>query len=114
MSNFAKSNKVLENTVFFRLPEHNALKIFFARKKVLRCFLHFFWTKTFYLFLMDNLRIKYNNLFINKAQFIRFCVIQTTISNNNITMANIIVTENNKDNYWNIKDNTPYKYCLHF
>ena len=63
---------------------------------------------------MDNLIIKNNNLFINKAQFIRFYVIQTTFSNNNITNLTIIVTENNKDNNWNIRDNTPYKYFLHF
>ena len=114
MSIFGKSNKVLENTVFFRLSEHNALNLFFAQKKVLRCFFTLFWKKTFYLFFMNNLRIKYNNLFINKALFIRFYVIQTTISNNNITTLKIIVTENNKDNIWNIKDNTPYKYFLHF
>ena len=114
MSIFEKSNKVLENTVFFRIPEHNALKHIFSRKKVLRCFFTLFWKKVFYLFLTDNLRIKYNNLFINKALFIRFYVIQTTISNNIITTLKIIVTENNKDNIWNIMDNTPYKYFLHF
>ena len=57
---------------------------------------------------MDNLRIKYNNLFINKALFIRFYVIQTTIRNNNISTLKIIVTENNKDNIWNIMDT----YCI--
>ena len=110
MSNFEKSNKVLENMVFFRLSEHNALKLFFARKKVLRCFLTLFLKKVFYLFLVDNFIIKNNNLFINKAQFIRLYVFLMILSNNNITILNIIVTEKCKDNNWNIMDNTPYKY----
>ena len=83
MSNLGKPNKVLENTVFFRLPEHNALNLFFALKKVLRCFFSLFWKKVFNLFLMDNLMIKKDNVCTDKSVFYKISYFHTIHRNDN-------------------------------